>query len=367
MRLTASAIVKVIALPLAHLLLVLPLSACAPQPSAMAPAVALTAPPPATPTPDPLTASCAGDGRTLRHGFYAFFAPVSHSADADPDSAGYREHRGYEADLLTALEALPDAGLAFRRHPIPEWPDIWLKSAGDEFDTVGGGITILDSRTRDAAGNHRVNFTSGHIAFRQSLLVRAEDAARLPTHAALTGDVRVGVLPGTTGEARLLQLVGLAGDDGALAAGTRISTAAGEVTADGSAGYYITAAGAAPELQYRRHLLPPSDDMPQVIYLGDRLGEAELLDALADGSIDAIARGEIGNRDASHASNAAFVVTALDADAEYGGFTLSVADADLLACIDAKINWLTDNRSITYADWRANPNVFLQRAGTWGQ
>ena len=64
---------------------------------------------------DPLSAPCTSDGRELRVGFYAFFEPVSYSADPDPNAPGFQEHRGYEADLLTALEALDGAGLGL--HP----------------------------------------------------------------------------------------------------------------------------------------------------------------------------------------------------------------------------------------------------------
>ena len=94
-------------------------------------------------------------------------------------------------------------------------------------------------------------------------------------------------------------------------------------------------------------------------------GEVELLEALGNGRIDALARGEIGNRDASHASNGAFAVVALDAATELGGFTLSVADADLAACIDDKINYLTDDQRLGYGDWRTDPTIFMQRAEQW--
>ena len=298
-------------------------------------------------------------------GFYAFFAPVSYSADENPDSAGFNTHLGYESDLLTALEAMEGAGLSFARKPIAPWDDIWLRSAGSEYDIVGGGITILDARTRNAAGETVVAFTSGHIAFRQSLLVRVEDADRLAGHDRLTSDVRVGALIGTTGEARLLVLTGLANADGVLAAGTRIETPQGEVVADGSAEYFITAAGESPSLAGRRSLYPPSDTLPQVVYLGDASGEVELLDALVDGSIDAIARGEIGNRDAEHEHGDAFAVTALDSESEDGGFTLAVDDMDLLACLDEKVNYLTDDRSIGYGEWRGDPSVFMRRAEMW--
>lgn len=316
---------------------------------------------------DELPDACVEDGRVLNVGFYAFFAPVSYSADENPDSAGFNTHLGYEADLLTALEAMEGAGLSFVRKPIGVWEDIWLKPAGSEYDIAGGGITILDARTRNAAGETVVAFTSGHVTFRQSLLVPAGDANRLSSHDKLTSDVRVGALAGTTGEARLLELTGLVDADGALVAGTRIQTPRGEVVADGSADYFITAAGESPSLAGRTHLYPPSEASPQVVYLGDELGEAELLDALANGRIDAVARGEIGNRDAAHESGAAFVVTALDSESEQGGFTLAVDDADLLACLDEKINYLTDDQRIGYAEWREDSSVFMRRAEMWNK
>ena len=240
--------------------------------------------------------ACADDA--LDVGFYAYFAPVSYSAAEDDEDEAFHTHLGYESDILTALEAMDGIGLSFNRRAIAAWDEIWLKSATPQYDIVGGGITILDSRIRGADGEEQVMFTSGHIAFRQSLLVRAEDAPSLQTHADLTSDTRVGALAGTTGEFRLLELTGLVDAEGTLTADTRIDTPQGTVTADGSADYAITAAGESSNLAERMRLHPPAETMPQVIYLGSELGEAELLDALAAGDIDALARGEIGNRDA---------------------------------------------------------------------
>ncbi|MCY3783291.1 MAG: transporter substrate-binding domain-containing protein [Chloroflexi bacterium] len=309
--------------------------------------------------------ACTDDNRTLTVGFYAFFAPVSYSADEDPNAAGFNTHRGYEADLLTALEAMDDTGLSFVRRGIAAWDDIWLQSAGPDYDLIGGGITILDSRTRDAVGRPVVVFTSGHITFRQSLLVRAADAERLAVYDDLHRDVRVGALAGTTGEARLLELTGLVDAQGLLTAGTRVETPRGTLVADGSAAYTVTAAGASPNLDGRRRLDPPSDNLPQVIYLGDDAGETELLQALRDGRIDAIARGEVGNRDAARASGGAFAVTALDERVEHGGFTLAVEDAALASCLDERMAWLTDNRRLGYAEWLDDPTVFMRRAEMW--
>ncbi len=309
--------------------------------------------------------ACADGASELRLGFYAFFAPVSYSADEDPESPGFDTHQGFEADLVTALEAMRNTGLSFARSGIAPWDDIWLRPDGPEYDVVSGGITILDSRTRDAGGAQVVAFSTGYIAFRQSLLVRAADSDRLADYDRLTDRVTVGVLANTTGEARLLELTGLTGEDGVLAAGVRVETPAGTVAADGSAEYFITSAGESPLLAKRLRLHPPSAGAPQIVYLGDDLGERELIVALRNGQIDAIARGEIGNSDAAHDSGGDLVVTALDDRVEWGGMALPAGDAELIACLDERIDWLTDGRKVGYAQWRADPGVFMRRAEAW--
>ena len=308
---------------------------------------------------------CPENKRVLNLGFYAYFDPVSYSADDDPTSEGFNAHRGYEADLLTALETMDDTNFSFSRKGIAEWPGIWLKAANPEYDIIAGGITILEPRTQDATGTPRVVFTSGHITFRQSLLVRAEDASRLSDYASLTRDIRVGVLSDTTGEARLLELTGIVNANGVLADGTRIKTSQGTVIADGTSNYIITAAEASLNLVGRHHLFSPSDNLPQIVYLGDETGESELLEALADGRIDAIARGEIGNQNAAHVAGSSFVITALDDQIEYGGFTLAVEDVELLACIDKGLGYLTDDGNIGYGEWLQDPMVFIIRAEMW--
>ncbi len=310
------------------------------------------------------TGPCVEDGRVLNVGFYAYFEPVSYSANEDPASDGFNTHAGYEADLLTALEAMEDTGLSFYRRGIAVWENIWLLSADPAYDIVGGGITILDSRTMDDTGNSVVAFTEGHIQFRQSLLVRSEDADRLAHYSDLNSDVRVGALAGTTGEFRLLEITVLVDGNGVLATGTRIETPEGALIADG-AGYVITPAGESPNLVGRRLLYPPSDAMPQVVYLGYTEGEKELFDALRAGDIDAVARGEIGNRDAASVESGEFIVTALDDKVEQGGFTLAVQDADLLSCLNERIGRLTDNRRIGYAEWLEDSSVFMRRAQQW--
>ena len=316
---------------------------------------------------DPAAGSCApATGEPVTFGFYAFFEPVSYSEDSDPASPGFTRHLGYEADLLTALEAMEGGRLVFVRQPIAEWPGIWLLPATPEFDIVGGGITTLESRTLDTTGQPAVAFTSGHVAFRQSLLVRTGDGERFFSYDSLTSDVRVGVFRATTGEARLLQITGITNADGVLASGVRIETPRGTVVADGTSRYTITAASASGRLEERTRILPPSTSMPQVVYQ-DAEDEEVLLAALRGGTLDAVARGEIGNGEAAHASGNSLVVAAVDSLAEYGGFALDADNVEMLTCIDEKLEWLTDGRRLGYPEWRADPGVFLARAALWNR
>ena len=313
--------------------------------------------------PGRATTSCAAS-RVLKVGFYSDFRPVSYSQDRFPNSSGFDTHLGYEADLLTALESLEGAGLTFNRRGIGDpFAGIWLKAALPEFDIVGGGITIREDRTLNAAGEMAIVFTSGHISFVQTLLTRSEDGERLDSHDKLGSADRVGAVPETTGEERLLQLTGLTGEGGVLAAGVQVRLASGEtVTADGSDRFFITAAGESANLEGRVSLAPAGPSMPQVIYFEQ---EAAMLEALRAFEIDAVARGNIGNSDVAAESEGALVVAARDPErVERGGFALDVADAALATCLDEKINLLTDNGRLDYGDWRANPDIFLERART---
>lgn len=311
------------------------------------------------------TSYACTNGAPLTLGFYAYFEPISYSLQEDPESMAFNDQGGYEADLITALEAVEGAKLSFNRRGIRDWPGIWLLSSQPGYDVVSGGITILDERTKDAQGQPAVAFTRGHVAFRQSLLVRKGEVERFDSYDKLTSDARVGALAGTTGEARLLQLVELADENGVLARGVRVETPGGTVTADGTDAYVVTASDASPALEGRTLLLPPDDARPRVVYLGYERGEAELLDALRNGAVDAVARGEIGNSQAAYTSAEAFAISVLDSLVEYGGFTVDADDTELLGCLDDFLDWLTDGRQIGFPEWQADPMVFLRRAREW--
>ena len=326
--------------------------------------------PPATPAPAPTTTpapcaeACTTGGRVLNFGFYSDYAPLSYSDDREPDSAGFDTHRGYEADLLDALEAMEGAELAFSRKAVGVWRQIWLRAATPDYDFIGGGITILDSRTRNDSGQVVVRFTSGHVADRHSLLVRAADASRIAAYDDLDRTVKVGVLAGARGEGRLLRLTGLADEDGALLEGARITTTAGEVVADGTAAFTISPSFVSENLRERRALVPPREDLPQVVFHPESTSVEAMLAALREGTTDAFARGQIANLGAA-AADPAFVVTALDDLAEYAGFVFALEDTELHACVDARLDYLTDDRRLGYPEWQTNAAVFRQRAEAW--
>ena len=305
-------------------------------------------------------AACTEEGRVLKVGFYPDFAPVSYSANRDSGSTGFHEHRGYEADLLTALEAM--SATRFSRRAVGGgFAGIWLKAATPEYDLIGGGITIREDRTRDAAGRTAVVFTSGHIAFVQTLLVRAADAGRFAGYRGFSPEIRIAAVPGTTGEERLLQLTDYIAPDGALRPGARVRLASGAVLEAGGERLAITAASASPALEGRRRLEPPARaaDMPQVVYFQE---EDAQLEALRSGAVDAIARGMIGSADAVAESVGAFALGARDRRREVGGFALTASDHELAACLDINIDRLTDSGRIGYEQWRTDPAVFLRRA-----
>ena len=175
-------------------------------------------------------------------------------------------------------------------------------------------------------------------------------------------------LPGSTaGEAVAQSLLLHCVDTvfGVLAAGTRIETDRRSLVADGSEAYSIRASGPSSALDGRRRIRPPGDSQPQIVYLGEKSGEEELLDALRSGRIDAIARGEADNLGAAAKTGGALAVSALDAATEHGGFALAAKDAALAACLDRKVAGLTDYGKIGYREWREDTSVFMRRARAW--
>lgn len=83
--------------------------------------------------------------------------------------------------------------------------------------------------------------------------------------------------------------MGLVGKDGVLSPGVQVDTPHGAVVADGSQDYVITFANESANLAERSIMRPPSESMPQVVYLGSETGEADLLEALSVSSPSLVA------------------------------------------------------------------------------
>ena len=70
---------------------------------------------------------------------------------------------------------------------------------------------------------------------------------------------------------------------------------------------------------------------------------------------------------AARASGGAFVVTAPDEAVELGGFAVAAEDVGPVACLDERLDWLTDSREIGHGEWVEDPSVFLRRARVWNE
>ena len=171
-------------------------------------------------SPSDLPAAACGDGQVLQVGFYAFFAPVSYSADPDSKHGRVRRASRVRSGFADRLRGHGRRGIVLctPRH-----------SRVARYMAASGRVGLRLGRRwhhhprlphpQCGLAISVVTFTSGHIAFRQSLLVRTADAERLASHSDLTSEDRVGALIGTTGEFRLLELTGLVDANGALVCG----------------------------------------------------------------------------------------------------------------------------------------------------
>ena len=313
---------------------------------------------------DAALAGLPGVPMQVHYGFFTDFEPLSYAATQNPDAPLFNVPLGYEPALVAALGRLGDDRLQFHSIGIGNpFDGIWLLSALDSrFDMVGGGITALEER-RFAPGDPDtplINFGTGHVQFRQSLLVRNESP--IMSHDDLDSATTVGVLKGTTGESRLLQLTGIADREGYLRARTTITLGENATLVTGERTHRITGSSATPGLAARTRLVAPGNDVPLVVYLSSEVAQVQ---AVLNGAVDAIARGEIGNLSAAGNSAGKLRVTAIDTEStEMGAFSYPDTEAgDILrTTLDVMLNCLTDNGEIGFAQWHEDALVFDARA-----
>ncbi len=303
--------------------------------------------------------------RRVTYGFYTDFNPLSYAATQDQSDPAFNRPLGYEPSLVAAVETFAGGRLSVSPVGIGNpFAGIWLKAADTGYDLVGGGVAPLDRRTRDGAGRQVIRFGVGHLEFRQSLLVRTGSA--IERHGDLTAGHTVGVLRGTTGESRLLALTGITDAQGVIGAGARIELADGaEVTIGATGGgraFRIAGAGQPDAIAGRVRLRPAGGDRPEVIYFNS---EAEQVEAVLAGVVDAIARGEVGNLMAARERSGLRVTAFDDTGREPVAFSYpATPDGDALrGAVDGVIRCLTDDGAGSFAEWLASDGtLFAQRA-----
>lgn len=225
---------------------------------------------------------------------YAHFTPIS-----------YGVGEGYEADLVRAVARQWNVKPNFL--PINQFDGIWLTPVGPEpgCDLAIGGISPTPERLSQGAV-----FGPGTASFAQSLLVRKTDLdnGKVTGYGSFAGtDMLIGVVPGTTGESYARQRA---------------------------------AEAALPGSVFREY---PSED--------------ELLPALRSGAIDAIARGEIGNR-YQQTLDPTLVTIDLRDFGESFAMALDPSNTILPGALGDALDVVREGGTIGYTDWLNDPRVF---------
>jgi ABC-type amino acid transport substrate-binding protein len=225
---------------------------------------------------------------------YSEFQPVS-----------YGDGKGYEADLLRGVARIWNIGVKF--YPENVYEGIWRlpSRAYTLCDVSIGGISPTQAREREGAA-----FSVKTTAFRQSLLVRKADfdSGRITSYDSFRGKgLKIGVVPGTTGE------------------------------------------------QYA-HVTARDHGVPASVFV-QYPGEAGLLAALGNMSIDAIARGEIGNR-YQQSLDPKFVTIATRDFGEGFAVAVDAGNRPLLRKLNEALECLTDHGKVDVARWLGQPDVF---------
>jgi len=309
------------------------------------------------------------NGNEYQVAFYSDFEPISYSESRNSADSKFDNPKGYEVDLLKAMEAIPGSDMTFRFHGVKEWNNIWLAPyTNPKIDIAIGGIAREDKRLVDEEGKQVVATTHGTTRFNQSLLMNAKESLRIKKHEDLTCGYIVGAVRGTTGEYRYLEKTKIINDfdEGFIKKGMIVVLEDKSfLVSNGSLSIYD------PKVAKRTMLIPPDCSLPITKYF---IAEDTMIPALQEGSIDAIARGYIGNKLVADKSNGQLAVTAIFSlecpknesitcsKKEESVFYVKVENKELLEKLNRYIDYLTDNGKIDYDDWKMNKNIFLERA-----
>jgi ABC-type amino acid transport substrate-binding protein len=228
---------------------------------------------------------------------YSEFEPVS-----------YGDGKGYEADLLRAVARAWNVKTRF--YPESIYDGIWRlpSRAYTLCDVSIGGITPTEARAQEGAA-----FSVTTAPFQQSLLVRKSDfdSAKITSYDSFKGtSLKIGVVPGTTGE------------------------------------------------QYA-HVNAQDHGVPASVFV-QYASESELLPALKNKSIDAIARGEIGNEYQQSLDPSLLTIARRDFNEGFA-VAVDVNNKTFLRELNEAIECLTDHGKLNVGRWLRQPDVFDQR------
>lgn len=301
--------------------------------------------------------------------YYSDFEPISYSVSRDPTTPQFNEPKGYEVDLLKAIEFIPESNMNFIFHAVKEWDNIWLSPYTDpKTDIALGGITREKERLLNNEGEQVVANTNKTTQFKQSLLMNSKESTHIKNHKDLTCAYIVGAVRGTTGEYRYLAQTDMINslDKGLLEKGTNVVLEDKSIiTSDGTLSIHD------PKIAHRAMLIPPNSKQPLTKYF---IAEDSMIPALSEGYIDAIARGYIGNKLVADHSNGKLIVNAIYSlecpkqqsitcsKKEESVFFVAVENKELLDKLNQYIDYLTDNGNIDYDDWKLNSQIFMERA-----
>jgi polar amino acid transport system substrate-binding protein len=225
---------------------------------------------------------------------YSEFKPIS-----------YGNGLGYEADLLKAIAASWHVKIKF--YPEAIFKDLWLfPSRTDKHcDVAIGGFTPAAYRIKQGTA-----FSILTTKFDQSLLIRKEDftSGKITSYDSFKNTtLKIGVVPGTTGK------------------------------------------------EYAQYRAIKSN-LPLTTLVAYK-SESQLLAALLDKKIDAIARGEVGN-EYQQLTNNQLITIAKQNFCE--GFSIAVDknNPELLKALNQAILQATHNGRITYAQWLKSQHIF---------
>ena len=249
-----------------------------------------------------LATSCFKEANTLSVCSYSEFKPTI-----------YANGEGYEGDLLRAITKYWKIKLKF--YPEKIYEGMWRHPSREytRCDIAAGGFTPMQSRENEGA-----LFSTKTANYKQSLLVRRKDYENktiVSYDSFKNSNRKIGVVAGTSGE------------------------------------------------EYA-HIRAKEACLNPTVFV-QYSDETKLLEALQDGKIDAIARGELGNDYQASIDNTLVSIAKRNFNDGFA-FVIDSSNKLLVSKLNSAINLITEHGKIGFQDWLKNHNVFMERVNKIG-